>query len=167
MMKFSTNHPNKFRLPSIAFSIGFMQFIGGLLCEISCILFLSTQNATIDVIIKFVALAKIAQIDNFYWGAIPADNKLKRNIGKSCLMTTIYRRQYDLEETRSCWIVFLSGVTKIIRIIYASVLFYFIPFAILFIPYFFVKEEIPDREYFVDAQGLTIETYCPSGFYKF
>ena len=103
-MKFSTNHPNKFKYPSIAFSVGFMQFIGGLACEFACIFFLSTQKETIDVIIKFVALAKIAQIDKFYWGAIPGDNKLKRNIDKSCLITTKYRRQYNLNETRTCWI---------------------------------------------------------------
>lgn len=167
MMKFSTNHPNKFSMPSVAFSIGLMQFIGGFLCEISCILFLSTQNATIDVIIKFVALAKIAQIDNFYWGALPNDNKLKRNINKSCLVTTKYRRQYDVLETRSCWIQFLGVITKCIRIVYASALFYFIPFAILFIPYFFVKTEIPEREFYHDANGLVVETYCLPGFYKF
>lgn len=103
-MKYACNHPFKFRLPSVAFSVGFMQFMGGLLCEFSCIFFLTTQTATIDVIIKFVSLSKIAQIDNFYWDSIPKDNKMKRNIGQSCLVTTKYRRQYNVDETRSCWI---------------------------------------------------------------
>ena len=65
-MKFYINHLNKFKLPSIAFCICFMQFVVDLLCEIYCILFFSNQDATIDVIFKFVSLAKITQIDNFY-----------------------------------------------------------------------------------------------------
>jgi len=164
-MKYAVNHPKKFRLPSVAFSVGFMQFLGGLLCEFSCILFLSTVTETIDVIIKFVALAKIAQIDNFYWGAIPGDNKLKRNIGKACLVTTKYRRMYDENDDRSCFIKFLSVVTKVIRIIYASLLFYFIPFAILFIPYFASSAAIPEREFMTTAaDGTTVEVGSESCF---
>jgi len=42
MMKYSTNHPNDFNMPKIAFTVGLMQFIGGLACEFACLFYLST-----------------------------------------------------------------------------------------------------------------------------
>jgi hypothetical protein len=79
MMKFATNHPKEFDHPGLAFLIGFMQFSGGLLCEVACLYYLSTIPSTMDVIIKFIALGKIAMIDDMYAAAMPKENKLKRN----------------------------------------------------------------------------------------
>ena len=56
-----------------------MQFGGGILCEVACLLFLSTIASTMDVIIKFLALAKISMIDDMYAMAMPKENKVKRN----------------------------------------------------------------------------------------
>ena len=71
MMKFATNHPNDFNMPKLAFMIGLMQFLGGFLCELACISFLSTVDNTIDVIIKFIGLASIAKYSAFYAAALP------------------------------------------------------------------------------------------------
>ena len=79
MMKYAVNHPLEFNTPKIAFMIGLMQFLAGFLCEMACITFLSTQTATIDVLIKFLALTSIAKIDDFYAGALPDANKVKKN----------------------------------------------------------------------------------------
>lgn len=57
--------------------------LGGFLCEIACIVFLSGINATIDVIIKFLALSSISKIDDFYAAALPAENKVKKNAPKA------------------------------------------------------------------------------------
>lgn len=79
MMKFVTNQPQDFSNPGAAFFVAFMQIIGGLFAEIACILYLGNINKAIDVIIKFVALASIAKVDDFYASALPADgNKIKK-----------------------------------------------------------------------------------------
>lgn len=49
----------------------------------ACILFLSTINKTIDVIIKFLALSSISKIDDFYAAALPAENKVVKNKAKA------------------------------------------------------------------------------------
>ena len=44
-----------------------------------CIIYLGSINTAIDVIIKFVALASIAKVDDIYAGALPEDgNKIKK-----------------------------------------------------------------------------------------
>jgi hypothetical protein len=143
MMKYATNHPEEFDHPGLAFLVGFMQFSGGLLCEFACLLYLSTIESTMDVIIKFIALGKIAMIDDMYAAAMPKENKLKRNAlklkskkdggtgEKAAFEWTKYRRGYKLEDGRTCWVKTLSFFTKVIRIIYCSFIFYFFPIVTL------------------------------------
>jgi hypothetical protein len=71
MMKYATNHPKDFDHPTLAFLVGAMQFSGGILCEFACLFYLSTIESTMDVIIKFIALGKIAMIDDMYAAAMP------------------------------------------------------------------------------------------------
>jgi hypothetical protein len=73
MMKYVTNHPFDFSNPASAFFVAVMQILGGLFAEIACILYLSSIDTAIDIIIKFVALASIAKVDDFYASALPAD----------------------------------------------------------------------------------------------
>ncbi len=80
MMKYVTNQPFDFSNPGCAFAVALMQTFGGLFAEIACIVYLSNINKAIDVIIKFVALASIAKVDDFYASALPGDgNKIKKN----------------------------------------------------------------------------------------
>lgn len=72
-----------------------MQCLGGLFAEIACILYLSNIDKAIDVIIKFVALASIAKVDDFYAAALPADgNKIKKKT--SPLMISYHKRDWAL-----------------------------------------------------------------------
>lgn len=140
MMKFAANHPKEFDQPSLAWLVGLLQLSAGILCEVACMLYLSTIESTMDVIIKFIALGKIAMIDDMYAAAMPKENKLKRNVrdllgkedggtGEATILTwKHYRRWYKLSDDRTCWIVTLSRITKCIRILYASMIFYFLPF---------------------------------------
>ena len=53
--------------------------MGGLAAEMACIIYLGSINTAIDVIIKFVALASIAKVDDIYASALPEDgNKIKK-----------------------------------------------------------------------------------------
>lgn len=95
-MKFASNHPDEFNLPKIAWTIGFLQFIGGISAEVISIIFMSSSSLAkpIDVIIKFIALASIALIDNFYANALPNENKVKKNFGKGKPVFTNHRRMF-------------------------------------------------------------------------
>jgi hypothetical protein len=97
----------------------------------------TTLAAPIDVIIKFIALSSIASIDNFYGNALPGENKVKKNFAKGKPVFTKHRRFFKTpgNDTRSCGVKFLSVITKIIRIVYSSWLFYFMPFMVLVLPY--------------------------------
>jgi hypothetical protein len=97
MMKFATNNPQQFDMPKVAWSIGFMQLMGGFLCEMACLVFLSSIDKTIDVIIKFLALSSISKIDDFYAAALPAENKVVKNKGKAmgCMTNERHRRNLD------------------------------------------------------------------------
>merc|ERR1712100_932685 len=103
-----------------------MQFLGGFFCEIACITFLSTLDKTIDVIIKFIALGSIAKIDDFYAAALPDENKIKKNAddGADVMKITYHRRNIVWSE-RGCCNRFLVFITKLIRILYCSFVFYF------------------------------------------
>ncbi len=82
-MKFVARHHTEFNMPKAAFCVGFMQFFGSFMCEVACILWLSTIDQTLDVIIKYIALGSIAKIDNFYAKALPLENKVKRNFDQA------------------------------------------------------------------------------------
>ena len=79
MMKYVTNQPFDFANPTAAFCVALMQCLGGLFAEFACIYYLSSIETAIDIIIRFVALASIAKVDDFYAAALPADgNKIKK-----------------------------------------------------------------------------------------
>lgn len=148
MMKYVTNHPFDFSNPGSAFTVALMQTMGGFAAELCCILFLGSINKAIDVIIKFVALASIARVDDIYATALPQDgNKIKKK--SKPMMITIHKRDWDLFESEG----HLPGrnnkemskvgfsrkigrfIFKTLRILYSSFIFYFLPYATLFIPY--------------------------------
>ena len=95
MMKYVTNQPFDFSNPGCAFAVAFMQTIGGLAAELACIVYLSNINKAIDVIIKFVALASIAKVDDIYASALPADgNKIKKKT--SPLKIKVHKRDWEV-----------------------------------------------------------------------
>ena len=133
MMKYVTNHGSDFSNPNYAFIIALMQSIGGLAAEIFCIIFLCSLNNPIDIIIRFVAFASIGKIDNFYAAALSPDHKLK----KSSDPLMIKNRRHDVDQTtRKCSGYVARAIYKTLRIMYASFIFYFLPYLALFIPQF-------------------------------
>lgn len=97
MMKYVSNQPFDFSNPGSAFFVALMQTTGGLAAEIACILYLSSINKAIDVIIKFVALASIAKVDDFYASALPAEgNKIKKS--SKPLTITVHKRDWEASE---------------------------------------------------------------------
>ena len=94
MMKYVTNQPFDFSNPGSAFAVAMMQCFGGIAAEIACIVYLSSIDIAIDVIIKFVALASIAKVDNFYAEALPKDgNKIIKKTKP--LMIKVHKRDWE------------------------------------------------------------------------
>lgn len=123
-----------------------MQCIGGLAAELACIIYLSSINTAIDIIIKFVALASIAKVDDFYASALPADgNKIKKPTKP--LMIRVNKRDWEtysenpeaknfhqMKEVGASR-YFGRFIFKFFRILYTSYIFYFMPYTALWLPY--------------------------------
>jgi hypothetical protein len=56
MMKYCNNHNNEFSAPYFAYGLGFMQIIGGMFAEICTMIYMSSIDSPIDIIIRFMAL---------------------------------------------------------------------------------------------------------------
>ena len=94
MMKFVTNQPFDFSNPVSAFFVSLMQVCGGLAAEIACIIFLGSIPDALNVIIKFVALASIARVDDIYATALPSDgNKIKKKT--TPLRIKVHKRDWE------------------------------------------------------------------------
>ena len=135
MMKYLLNHSEDFSSPFNAYLIGLLQMIGGIGAEIGCVIYLSSINSPMDVIIRFIAMGSIAKVDDFYASALPDENRIK---GKSKPMLVKHHRR-DIKNSRkrlgffSYWVG--RFIFKTFRIIYASFVFYFMPYLILLVPY--------------------------------
>lgn len=140
MMKYVTNHPFEFMSPGTAFSIACMQFTGGLAAEFFCILYLGNIDMPVDVIIRFVALASIAKVDDIYASALPSSTRTTQK--SKPLVVKVHRRDISQELVTQDKIehvfVFKTQrfIYKTLRIIYCSFLYYFLPYMSVVLPYF-------------------------------
>lgn len=69
-MKYLTNHPKKFKSLVRPFLVTLMQLITSVLTEVINLVLICGQSDSMDVVINFVALGAITQIDNFYAGSL-------------------------------------------------------------------------------------------------
>ena len=135
MMKYLLNHSEDFSSPFNAYLIGLLQMIGGIGAEIGCVIYLSSINSPMDVIIRFIAMGSIAKVDDFYASALPDENRIK---GKSKpMLVKHHRRDIQNSGKRLGFFSYWVGrfIFKTCRIIYASFVFYFLPYLILLVPY--------------------------------
>ena len=132
MMKYLSNHRDDFMSANTAFLIALMQTSGGLAAELFCIIYLCSINSPVDVIIRFVALASIAKVDDFYASALPTGNRVKMD--SQPLKNRNFRR---LQSEKPQTISFYVGrfIYKSLRMFYCSFLFYFLPYLAVIIPY--------------------------------
>lgn len=132
-MKYAINHRDDFRSYRRAFFIGFMQFTGGLGAEVSCCYFLSTQVNTIDTLTKFISLAFISKVDDFYAASLTMAHPLKQPCKP--LMITVHRGDpATIDMPLPAKIMRITY--KTLRILYCSFLYYFLPFLAVFFSYF-------------------------------
>lgn len=108
-------------------------------------MYLSSRTDPTDVIIRFVALACIAKVDDFYAAALPNENKIKRKCKP--LQVQLNKRDWQnggkdvddrlKEEMLKTGLVrnIHRYIFKIFRLIYCSYIFYFMPYTIIWMPY--------------------------------
>ena len=65
MMKYTLNHPWKFEHWFIAFLVNFFQFIVLVLVESVCIALLLLQENVLDVLMNFISLTIITELDDY------------------------------------------------------------------------------------------------------
>ena len=75
-MKFACNHTYKFKDYRIAFMSGFLQTTMVFTVELVNLASILNNTTTIDVVVSFLALAIIAEFDNFFFEAL-GENKDK------------------------------------------------------------------------------------------
>ena len=69
-MKYAVNHPYKFESVFFAWLAGFLQCISGLTVELANIGVICGANDTISIVFNFIALAIIAEFDNYVFGSM-------------------------------------------------------------------------------------------------
>jgi hypothetical protein len=133
MMKYSNNHSYEFSAPYCAYALGLMQLTGGIFAEISAMIYLSSLDSPIDIIIRFMALSQVADVNGIVYRAIPAENRIFKQIEH--LKITVHRRDFVIgkyERDRPQKV--LRVIYKGLRILYASFFFYFFPLVIIVMP---------------------------------
>lgn len=70
MMKFAVNHNYRFVHFSVAWLSGFLQYVSCLCVELANIGVICAANDTIDIVFNFIALAIIAEFDNYVYGSM-------------------------------------------------------------------------------------------------
>lgn len=78
MLKYVSNHRADFINPKTAYMVGVMQCFGGLAAEFLCIIYLTSITNCMDTVTKFMALASISKVDDWYSGALAGDYILKK-----------------------------------------------------------------------------------------
>ena len=94
-MKYSLNHPYKFQYVGLAWSVGFMQFASALGVEISNIGVLCCAFDPINLVFNFIALAIVAEFDNFVF------ESLKNESMKELVEKKFYKRVLLIKHTTS------------------------------------------------------------------
>jgi uncharacterized membrane protein len=82
MMKYSTDHYDKFSYPIAAFMVGIFRFTGIVFCELACLIRLGSKNNELDVVAYYLPFDTIALIPKLYSLALSYNHPLKQNSNK-------------------------------------------------------------------------------------
>ena len=118
------------RLP--AFLIALMQFLIAISTELISMLMLNGQRSIIDVIMNFVSIKVIAEIDNIFIDGISDVTLIKMtepDDGEEWTPKRIYNKIPFNQ--RGCLDKLLFAYYKVFKLIYNSFYFYFFPFLII------------------------------------
>lgn len=152
-MKFCLNHPYLFQNFFVAWFASFLQFTSCIQVEIASIIIICSAGDTIDIVFNFIALAIIAEFDNFVFSSLKNESFKKLNDPEFCGRVLVVKhttskkcKEYELtdvknEETgeyRPLKVTFMGRTLlnkclylfyKLVRMFYVSTFYYFLPFS--------------------------------------
>ena len=108
----------------------------GLAAEVACVCFLATIQQPMTIVLKYMALASVAKVDDFFAGALDEANRIKGNAKP--LIIKHHRRalnQRAKEEDYGFFYYLGRTFYKFVRTFYVSYHFYFFPYTALIITY--------------------------------
>ena len=151
MMKYAVNHPTRFNSFAMAWICGFMQMTSSLGVELSNIGVILGANDTISIVFNFIAVAIIAEFDNYVFDSMKAET-LKHIVderftkpafpiihtsSKKCKDSEKgkirdadgkrYKLKINMKDRSYCNLVFFF-LYKMLRMFYVSLFYYFLPF---------------------------------------
>lgn len=133
IMKYVNNHPHKFRTSFIPFMLGFLQYFSSIFAEFLNIYMLTFQSEIEYCIIHFVALEVVVELPKIFFEAQHYDNYLY-NVFHAELAVENKTSQIKFSE-RTLFHKFGRIGYRLMRCLYASVIFYFIPFMVLILQF--------------------------------
>ena len=146
MMKYIKNNVDQFNDKTnctIAFSVAYMKWIGGIFTEIVNIIIIIRSESVTDIVKDFIALGIIAEIDDYVGKSLKlVDLEEEIDQAKIEYPTRQIYASSDfklLKEMKSYsfgrrWSMRLMLIGyKIINLLYTSVYFYFTPFLFIFV----------------------------------
>ena len=151
MMKYAVNHPFKFNSFVMAWFCGFMQYTSSLGVELSNIGVILGANDTISIVFNFIAVAIIAEFDNYVFDSMKNENfkhivderftkpafPVIHTTSKKCKenekgkIRDANGKRYLLKikiGSRSWTNLFFFAIYKVLRAFYVSMFYYFLPF---------------------------------------
>ena len=151
-MKYSLNHPYKFKSVALAWSAGFLQFTSCLSVEISNIGVICTSIDPTELVFNFIALAIVAEFDNFIFESLKGETMkelVEKKFYKRLLVinhtTSPKRKDEELStekdengdfrplklrfDARKPVNKLLFCIYKLVRAFYVSMFYYFLPFS--------------------------------------
>ncbi len=152
MMKFSVNHPYRFESYLFAWACGFLQTVACLCVEVANIGVLCGANDTISIVFNFIALAIIAEFDNYVFQSMKNEKMrcliekqftqqvlmISHTTSKKCSNAELSDQKNEDGEFRPLKITLGSRsllnlvaffLYKVLRCFYVSLFFYFLPFS--------------------------------------
>ena len=132
IMKFANNQADQFVVwgSEVAYCLGFIQFFTAISGELINIYMLSRQVTVRYCIIYFVALKVIMEVSNLYFNSL-MNLKFKEIIHQP--PKVINRNRNLVFSDRSFFHKFARVFYKLVRGVYVSCIFYFIPFSVIFV----------------------------------
>jgi hypothetical protein len=142
IMKFANNQPQMFVScgSEISFTLGLIQVFLALYTEVINIYRLSYQHTVEHCIIHFVALEVIMELNKLYFESLK-DHNLKKVMHTHVLIER--KGKHITFMSRSFFHKWARVTYKLLRSIYISFVFYFVPFYIIFLNLF--NSELEDE----------------------
>eukprot|EP00347_Sterkiella_histriomuscorum_P012935 403366655 len=133
----------KYRYPMMIISL--MQFLGAFGTEVVNIFLICQQNTVQDVIMNFIALGVIAEIDDIYANTL-YNNEIKNKLeaGEISLLIKDHKPVHAFYASRLNPITWIHGI---LRCFYECYYYYFMPFTVIILTFFSYLLEESQLEY--------------------